>query len=50
MIPRKLFAEEHEIFRNSVRRFIADELVPHHAEWEKAGVVPRDTRSSSGSR
>jgi acyl-CoA dehydrogenase len=41
MIPRTLFAEEHEIFRRSVRRFIAEEITPHHAQWEKDGIVPR---------
>jgi long-chain-acyl-CoA dehydrogenase len=41
MIPRTLFSEEHEIFRESVRRFIAAEITPHHAQWERDGVVPR---------
>jgi alkylation response protein AidB-like acyl-CoA dehydrogenase len=41
MIERTLFAEEHEIFRNSVRRFMEHELAPHHAEWEENGEVPR---------
>jgi acyl-CoA dehydrogenase len=41
MIPRTLFSEMHEQFRNQVRRFIASEITPHHAEWEKAGIVPR---------
>jgi acyl-CoA dehydrogenase len=41
MIPRTLFSEEHAIFRESVRRFIAAEITPHHAQWEKDGMVPR---------
>ncbi len=41
MIPRTLFAEEHEIFRASVRRFFERELAPHHESWEEAGEVPR---------
>jgi acyl-CoA dehydrogenase len=41
MIPRTLFSEEHAIFRESVRRFIAAEITPHHAQWEKEGMVPR---------
>src|SRR5258708_40255461 len=41
MIPRTLFSEEHAIFRESVRRFIATEITPYHAQWEKDGVVPR---------
>jgi acyl-CoA dehydrogenase len=41
MIERTLFREEHNIFRESVRRFVEREIVPHHAQWEKDGVVPR---------
>ena len=41
MIPRTLFSEEHAIFRETVRRFIAAEITPHHAQWEKDGMVPR---------
>ena len=40
MIPRTLFSDEHAIFRESVRRFIAAEITPFHAQWEKDGVVP----------
>ncbi len=40
--PRTLFAEEHDQFRRTVRRFVNDELVPHHGTWEEAGVVPRE--------
>lgn len=48
MIPRTLFAAEHEAFRETARRFIAREIVPHHAEWEKAGVVPRELWLKAG--
>jgi acyl-CoA dehydrogenase len=41
MIPRTLFAAEHELFRATVRRFIAREITPFHADWEAAGMVPR---------
>ncbi|MDN5940148.1 MAG: acyl-CoA dehydrogenase family protein, partial [Salinisphaera sp.] len=41
MIERGLFNDDHETFRDSVRRFIANEIEPHHAQWEKDGVVPR---------
>ena len=41
MIPRTIFSEEHEIFRTTVRRFVADEIVPHYLDWERDGVVPR---------
>jgi acyl-CoA dehydrogenase len=41
MIPRTLFDADHEAFRDTVRRFIAEHVTPHHADWEKAGQVPR---------
>ena len=37
-----LFEENHDIFRESVRRFIQKHVTPYHEEWEKEGVVPRD--------
>ena len=48
MIPRTLFAAEHELFRDTVRRFIEREVTPFHAEWEKAGVVPRELWHKAG--
>jgi acyl-CoA dehydrogenase len=48
MIPRTLFAAEHEAFRDTARRFIAREIVPHHAEWEKEGVVSRELWLKAG--
>jgi acyl-CoA dehydrogenase len=48
MIPRKLFSEEHDIFRASVRRFVAEELAPHHSGWEETGVVPREVWRKAG--
>jgi acyl-CoA dehydrogenase len=48
MIPRTLFSAEHEAFRETARRFIAREIVPHHGEWEKAGVVPRELWRKAG--
>ncbi len=41
MVERTLFSEEHEIFRQSVRRFMEREMAPHHEAWEDAGEVPR---------
>jgi acyl-CoA dehydrogenase len=48
MIPRTLFNAEHDLFRDQVRRFIATEITPHHAEWEKAGIVPRSVWLKAG--
>ena len=39
---RTLFSEEHDLFRDSFRRFVETEIAPHHLEWETAGIVPRE--------
>jgi acyl-CoA dehydrogenase len=49
MIDRTLFSPEHELFRTTVRRFIAEELAPHHAAWEEAGMVSREAWKNAGS-
>ena len=48
MLKRELFNDDHEAFRNMVRRFIENEIAPHHASWEDAGVVPRDLWLKAG--
>ena len=48
MIPRTLFGEDHEIFRDMVRRFITSEIMPRHADWERAGIVPREAWLQAG--
>jgi len=35
------FDEQHDHFRESFRRFIEQEVVPHAEAWEDAGMVPR---------
>ena len=40
-IARTIFEEEHDIFRDSVRRFCEERIAPNHAEWEKAGQISR---------
>ncbi len=35
------YTEDHEAFRLVVRQFTEKEIVPHIAEWEEAGEVPR---------
>jgi alkylation response protein AidB-like acyl-CoA dehydrogenase len=39
---RALFEPEHIDFRESVRRFVAEEIIPNHQAWELAGIVPRE--------
>ena len=48
MIKRELFSAEHETFRDTVRKFIAREIAPHHAQWEADGVVPRELWRKAG--
>ncbi len=48
MIPRTLFSSEHEVFRDTVRRFIATEITPYHADWEKVGETPREMWIKAG--
>lgn len=47
-IDRDFFSEEHNVFRQSVRRFVETELQPHHSEWEKVGIVPREVWLQAG--
>lgn len=48
MIERSLFREEHDIFRESVRKFVEREIVPYHAQWERDGIVPREVWRKAG--
>lgn len=35
------YREEHRIFRESFRRFLEKEIIPHVETWEEDGIVPR---------
>jgi acyl-CoA dehydrogenase len=48
MFKRDLFNEEHEAFRDTVRRFIDKEIAPFHAAWEEQGIVPRELWLKAG--
>ncbi|EPZ16262.1 acyl-CoA dehydrogenase [Thauera terpenica 58Eu] len=48
MIKRSLFNEEHEMFRDTVLRFIDREIRPYHEQWEKDGIVPREVWLKAG--
>jgi alkylation response protein AidB-like acyl-CoA dehydrogenase len=50
MIERNLFREEHEMFRQSVRKFVEKEIVPFHADWEREGIVPRELWLKAGAQ
>ena len=48
MIPRVVFESEHEMFRESVRRFIQDKIAPFHEAWEEDGEVDRNLWLEAG--
>jgi acyl-CoA dehydrogenase len=41
-MKRTIFEEEQQMFRQAVKTFVEREAVPHHKQWEKDGIVPRD--------
>ena len=43
------FTDEHRQFRDNLRRFIAQEIVPKADAWEEAGMVPREVLRQMGS-
>ncbi|GGT02853.1 acyl-CoA dehydrogenase FadE20 [Planobispora rosea] len=47
-MQRDLFDEEHDLFRETVREFLAREVVPYHDRWEKDGIVPREVWKKAG--
>ena len=38
----KLFNEDHNQFRDTVRKFVANEITPHAAEWEADRRIPKE--------
>jgi len=49
MFERTIFSAEHEDFRNSVRKFVDEHIVPYHAQWEEDGQISRDAWLAAGS-
>jgi len=48
MIKRTVYESEHEMFRDSFRKFLEDEAVPYHSQWEKDGQVDRELWRKAG--
>jgi acyl-CoA dehydrogenase len=42
------YSEEHRIFRESVRKYLEKEVIPHVEEWEESGIVPRSAWKKLG--
>ncbi len=45
---RTVFRDDHEMFRDQVRRFVDREIVPFHNEWEHQGFVPQSVWRTAG--
>ena len=45
---RDIFTDEHDAFREMVREFVAREVVPHHEQWEREHMVPRQLWLDAG--
>ncbi|KRB78264.1 acyl-CoA dehydrogenase [Nocardioides sp. Root190] len=43
-----IYETEHEDFRKTVRAFMEREVMPHHEQWEKDGVVSREVWRKAG--
>ncbi|UAL53149.1 acyl-CoA dehydrogenase family protein [Metabacillus dongyingensis] len=41
-MPAAYLQDEHQIFREALRKFLQKEAVPYYDQWEKAGMVPRE--------
>ena len=46
--PVKVFDQQHEMFRASVRAFVEREVMPHVETWETAGRIPRSLWTRMG--
>lgn len=47
-MDRTVFTVEHDIYRDTVRRFVEAEVVPHREAWEAAGRVDRRLFEAAG--
>lgn len=47
-MERKLFSEEHELFRKSFRTFVEREVVPNQPKWNAQGSVDRAAWKQAG--
>ena len=47
-MARHIFEEEHEMFRDSVRSFMQNEIKPHTDKWHEQGIVDREAFRKAG--
>lgn len=47
-MDRTLFEPEHDLFRESYRKFLDQHVAPHHAKWEEQNIVDRGVWVEAG--
>jgi len=47
-MQRTIFTDEHDLFRDAFRQFVAKEIVPGFLQWEADGIVPRELFAAAG--
>jgi acyl-CoA dehydrogenase len=48
VINRRIFNPEHDVFRDSVRKWAAAELAPNSEQWRADGMVPKSAWKKAG--
>ena len=48
MMPRLIFDEDHELFRDATRRFMQAEIAPHVERWRQQGICDPDAFLKAG--
>ena len=47
-MERRIFDDEHEMFRDSVRGFLQNEIYPHRSKWREQQMVDREAYLKAG--
>jgi alkylation response protein AidB-like acyl-CoA dehydrogenase len=47
-MKRTLFDEDHDLYRESIRSFVEQEVAPHYDQWQEDGIVPRSVFTRLG--
>ena len=47
-MQRTIFNEDHDMFRDSVRSFLQNEIGPHSERWHEQGIVDREAYEKAG--
>ncbi|MBN1881924.1 MAG: acyl-CoA dehydrogenase family protein [Deltaproteobacteria bacterium] len=46
----KLYTEDHRIYREALRKYLADNVTPYADQWEEEGIVPRQAWKDFGAQ